>query len=197
MEKHDNPEEIFESYISSPTEPQSGLSFLQLSEPLAMPFLCDYEFCFPPTKVKEISNLETMKMTFMKNQPIRRKSSIEPEPIRRKTSIEPKPEPEATKDLSSLGLPNPISTSNLDVGTEVDRLIFLSPNQSKRFQKNRQIMQLNLNGSEKNLPPNLEPPSNPYCHRHRNSIDDTMKIREGIGLISTSQQEISEKKRHS
>jgi hypothetical protein len=188
MENNDKNEEIFESFISSPTEPQGGLSFLQLSEPLAMPFLSDYEFCFPPTKVKEISNLESMKMTFMKNQPIRRKTSIEPEP---------EPEPEETSDLTSLSRPNPISTSILDVGTEVDRLIFLSPNQSKRFQKNRQIMQLNLCDSEKNPPANLKPPSNPFPHRHRNSIDDTMKIREGIGLISTSQQEITEQKRHS
>jgi hypothetical protein len=153
---------------------------------LGMPFLSDYEFCFPPTKVKEISNMESMKMTFMKNQP-----------IRRKTSIESQPEPEATSDLTSLSRPNPISTSILDVSTEVDRLIFLSPNQSKRFEKNRQIMQLNLYDSEKNQPANLKPPSNPFPHRHKNSIDDTMKIREGIGLISTSEQEISEQKRNS
>lgn len=182
MEKHDEPNEIFESFISSPTEPQGGLSFLQLSEPMAMPFLSDYEFSFPPTKAKETTNLESVKMTFMRNQPIQRKTSIEPEI-------------EATQLMTSLSPANSNSASILDVGSEVDRLIFLSPNQSKRFQKNRQMMQLNLYGSEKHPPTKLEPPR--HQRQRRVSIDDAMKIREGMGLISTSQQELSQKKRDS
>jgi hypothetical protein len=183
MEKQDEPKEIFESFIASPTEPQGGFSFLQLSEPMAMPFLSDYEFSFPPTKVKETTNLESMKMTFMRNQPIKKKS----------TSIEP--EIEATPLLTSIGPADPISTSILEVGSEVDRLIFLSPNQSKRFQKNRQIMQMNLYGNEKQPPTKLEPPR--QLRQRRVSIDNAMRIREGLGLISTSQLELSQKKRDS